>query len=73
VSPDRTRAAAPFEARSDYSFILAGRWGFWQGGNRLRQASPQGIGSLNHAYRLHIDPEGTARIAAEHGLVTAAP
>jgi mannose-6-phosphate isomerase-like protein (cupin superfamily) len=107
----------------EYSFILEGRWGFWQGGNtafaepgdlvykprdvwhtfwnatdgpaRLLEiispagfdqffvelaalissgkASPQVIGSLNSAYGLHVDPDGTASIAAEHRLVTALP
>jgi mannose-6-phosphate isomerase-like protein (cupin superfamily) len=118
--------AAPLHLHSredEYSFILEGRWGFWQGGNvvfaepgdlvykprdvwhtfwnatdgpaRLLeiispagfdqffielaalinsgQASPEAIGALNSAYGLHVDPAGTARIAAEHSLVTALP
>jgi mannose-6-phosphate isomerase-like protein (cupin superfamily) len=115
--------AAPLHLHTredEYSFILAGRWGFWQGGSvvfaepgdlvykprdvwhtfwnatdepaRLLeiispagfdqffvelagligsgQAGPQTIQALNSAYGLHVDPEGTTRIAAEHRLVT---
>lgn len=107
----------------EYSFILEGRWGFWQGGAvafaepgdlvykprdvwhtfwnatdrpaRLLeiispagfdqffvelaalissgQASPEDIATLNSAYGLQFDPDGTARIAAEHRLVTTLP
>jgi mannose-6-phosphate isomerase-like protein (cupin superfamily) len=107
----------------EYSFILEGRWGFWQGGStafaepgdlvykprdvwhtfwnasdgpaRLLeiispagfdqffvelaalfgsgQASQEAITALNAEYGMRVDPEGTARIAAEHGLVTALP
>lgn len=49
--------AAPLHLHTregEYSFILEGRWGFWQDG-------------------LHVDAEGTARIAAEHRLVTTLP
>jgi mannose-6-phosphate isomerase-like protein (cupin superfamily) len=35
--------------------------------------SPQAIGSLNCGYGLHIDPDGTERIAAEQRLVTSPP
>jgi mannose-6-phosphate isomerase-like protein (cupin superfamily) len=116
--------AAPLHLHTredEYSLILDGRWGFWQGGNvvfaepgdlvykprdvwhtfwnasdspaRLLeiispsgfekffvelaalisagQASPQAIGALNSGYGLQVDPEGTARIAAEYRLVTA--
>jgi hypothetical protein len=31
----------------------------------------QALGALNAAYGLQVDPEGTARIAAEYRLVTA--
>src|ERR1700746_3001663 len=37
------------------------------------QPSPQGIGALNAAYGLQVDPDRTASIAAEHRLVTALP
>lgn len=118
--------AAPLHMHTredEYSFILEGRWGFWQGGNvvfaepgdlvykprdvwhtfwnatdapaRLLEiispagfdqffvelagliesstASPDTIAALNSGYGLRVDPEGTARIAAEHRLVTAMP
>jgi hypothetical protein len=35
------------------------------------QARPEVIAALNSAYGLQVDPEATARIAAEHRLVTA--
>lgn len=107
----------------EYSFILEGRWGFWQDGTvvfaepgdlvykprdvwhtfwnatdgpaRLLEiispagfdqffvelaaligsgrASPEAVAALNSGYGLHVDPEGTARIAAEHRLVTGLP
>jgi uncharacterized cupin superfamily protein len=107
----------------EYSFILAGRWGFWQGGSvafagpgdlvykprdvwhtfwnatdepgrLLEVISPAGfeqffaeladmiaagpmddqaLAALNAAYGLQVDPERTARIAAEYRLVTAQP
>ena len=107
----------------EYSFILEGRWGFWQGGTvafaepgdlvykprgvwhtfrnatgeparLLEVISPAGfeqffaelaaliasgqmddqaLAALNAAYGLEVDPQGTAQIAAEHGLVTAPP
>jgi mannose-6-phosphate isomerase-like protein (cupin superfamily) len=115
--------AAPLHrhAREDeYSFILEGRWGFWQGGSvafaepgdlvykprdvwhtfwnatdeparLLEIISPAGfdqffvelatlvrsepvdglaVAALNSAYGLEVDPDGTARIAAEYRLVT---
>lgn len=118
--------AAPLHLHTredEYSFILEGRWAFWQGGNivfaepgdlvykprdvwhtfwnasdspaRLLEvispagfdqffvelaaligsgaAAPAAIAALNSGYGLHVDPEGTARIAAEHRLVTAIP
>lgn len=118
--------AAPLHLHTredEYSFILEGRWGFWQDGNvvfaepgdlvykprdvwhtfwnatdgpaRLLEIispagfdqffielaavvssgrlSPEVIGSLNSGYGLHVDQEGTARIAAEHRLVTVPP
>jgi len=107
----------------EYSFILEGQWGFWQGGNvafagpgdvvykprnvwhtfwnatdqpgrLLEIISPAGFdqffvelaslvtsgpvdggaaAALNSAYGLHVDPDGTARIAAEYRLVTVPP
>jgi mannose-6-phosphate isomerase-like protein (cupin superfamily) len=116
--------AAPLHMHTredEYSFILDGRWGFWQGGSvvfaepgdlvykprdvwhtfwnatdapaRLLEiispagfdqyfielaaligsgmASPDAIAALYSGYGLHVDPEGTARIAAEHHLITA--
>jgi mannose-6-phosphate isomerase-like protein (cupin superfamily) len=118
--------AAPLHMHTredEYSFILEGRWGFWQGGSvvfaepgdmvykprnvwhtfwnatdapaRLLEvispagfdqffvelaaligsgnASPEAIAALNSDYGLHVDPDGTARIAAEHRLITAIP
>jgi mannose-6-phosphate isomerase-like protein (cupin superfamily) len=118
--------AAPLHMHTredEYSFILEGRWGFWQGGNvvfaepgdlvykprdvwhtfwnatdvpaRLLEiispagfdqffvelaaligsgaASPEAVAALNSGYGLHVDPDGTARIAAEQRLVTALP
>jgi mannose-6-phosphate isomerase-like protein (cupin superfamily) len=118
--------AAPLHLHTredEYSFILEGRWGFWQAGNvvfaepgdlvykprdvwhtfwnatdgpaRLLEvispagfdqffvelaavigsgkASPEAVAALNSGYGLRVDPEGTARIAAEHRLVTAVP
>jgi mannose-6-phosphate isomerase-like protein (cupin superfamily) len=35
--------------------------------------SPEAIGALNSAYGLYVDPDGTARIAAEQRLVTTLP
>ena len=116
--------AAPLHMHSredEYSFILEGRWGFWQAGSTVfaepgdlvykprdvwhtfwnatdsparlleiispagfdqffvelaaaigrGQASPEVVAALNSAYGILVDPEGTARIAAEHRLVTA--
>ncbi len=104
----------------EYSFILEGQWGFWQGGDvafagpgdlvykprdvwhtfwnatdrpgrLLEIISPAGfdqffvelaalvtsgpvdgdaVAALNAAYGLQVDPNGTARIAAEYRLVT---
>jgi mannose-6-phosphate isomerase-like protein (cupin superfamily) len=118
--------AAPLHQHSredEYSFILEGRWGFWQDGSvvfaepgdlvykprdvwhtfwnatdgpaRLLevispagfdqfflalaaligsgQFTPDAIAALNSRYGLQVDPDGTATIAAEHGLVTAPP
>lgn len=115
--------AAPLHRHSredEYSFILAGRWGFWQDGavafagpgdlvykprdvwhtfwnagdepGRLLevispagferffaelaaliaagQADDEAVAALSAVYGLQVDPEGTARIAAEHRLVT---
>lgn len=107
----------------EYSFILEGTWGFWQGGNivfaepgdlvfkprdvwhtfwnatdgpaRLLEiispagfdqffiemaalidsgdAGPETLATLSAAYGVQVDPAGTARLAAEHRLVTALP
>jgi mannose-6-phosphate isomerase-like protein (cupin superfamily) len=118
--------AAPLHMHSredEYSFILEGQWGFWQGGNvafagpgdlvykprdiwhtfwnatdrpgrLLEIISPAGfdqffvelaslvasrpvnggaVATLNSAYGLQVDPDGTARIAAEYRLVTVPP
>lgn len=115
--------AAPLHRHTredEYSFILEGRWGFWQDGNvvyaepgdlvykprdvwhtfwnatdepaRLLEVispagfdqffielstliaagpfDPDAIAALNARYGLHVDPDGTATIAAEHRLVT---
>jgi mannose-6-phosphate isomerase-like protein (cupin superfamily) len=117
--------AAPLHRHSredEYSYILEGRWGFWQdgkvafagpcdlvfkprdvwrtfwnatdqSGRLLEIISPAGfdqffaelaalvasgladtdaIAALNSGYGLQADPDGTARIAAEHRLVTVA-
>jgi mannose-6-phosphate isomerase-like protein (cupin superfamily) len=118
--------AAPLHRHSredEYSYVLEGRWGFWQGGNvafagpgdlvykprdvwhtfwnatheparllevispagfdqfflelaALVSAGPlntQAVAAINDAYGLHVDPDGTARIAAEYRLVTVPP
>ena len=118
--------AAPLHMHSredEYSFILEGRWGFWQGGTvalagpgdlvykprdvwhtfwnatdrpgrLLEIISPAGfdqffvelaalvtsgpvdgeaVAALNSAYGLQVDPDATARIAAEYRLVTVPP
>lgn len=115
--------AAPLHLHTredEYSFILEGQWGFWQGGNvafagpgdlvykprdvwhtfwnaadrpgrLLEIISPAGfdqffvelaarvnagpvdeeaVAALSATYGLHVDPEGTAQIAAEYRLVT---
>ncbi len=53
----------------EYSFILEGRWGFWQGGN-VAFAEP---GDLVYKPRDVWHTFWNASIAAEHRLVTALP
>jgi len=124
IIPHGMAAPLHLHTREDeYSFILTGRWGFWQAGNvvfaepgdlvykprdvwhtfwnatdspaRLLeiispagfdqffvelaalvgsgQAAPEAIATLNSRYGLAVDLDGTARIAAEHHLVSALP
>ena len=121
IDPRGMAAPLHLHTREDeYSFILEGQWGFWQGGNvafagpgdlvykprdvwhtfwnatdrpgrLLEIISPAGfdqffvelaalvnsgpvaeeaVAALNATYGLQVDPEGTARIAAEYRLVT---
>jgi len=121
IAPRGMAAPLHLHTREDeYSFILEGRWGFWQGGTvvfagpgdlvykprdvwhtfwnaadqpgrLLEIISPAGfdqffvelaalvtrdpadgeaVAALNSCYGLQVDPEGTARIAAEYRLVT---
>src|SRR5215475_9751882 len=60
----------------EYSFILEGGWGFWQGGS-VAFAGPGDLvykpREVWHTFGLEVDPEGTARIAAQYRLVTAPP
>jgi hypothetical protein len=37
------------------------------------EASPEALGAIGARYGLQVDPAGTGRIAAEHGLATALP